>query len=281
MISSCHRAHTANLDARDDRDRLTLGRKRRTSIGFTCHHAASWVFASRNIRRRWHGSALRGACERPAQGAGGGNLSYSFHCRPTRVDPIRCADTLRFSRGHSSGALPGRRAPLSVADQQLRALLRMVSARRESQLSGRSVVGAPWARAARDNPLDRACTLRAKTIRSEFRALRCDERQLRIPASPRLNKCPPFSRCPYARVRRVDSRFAAAIACKAIAQFGSHSWSKVTTTLPISLPLSTASCASAMRSRGKRAAIRCWNPGSRRRALQALIAALRFAAVSS
>ena len=153
--------------------RVASGLRTGRSVGLTRRHAASWLSAPRNLRRRWQGRALRRAQPRPLPRAGGRDISRSFRPRSSCLDPIRSGIQLRPSRGSSPGALPGRRGLLSLVYEQLRALLRVVSARRASQPSSGSVADAAKKGAAGDDRLDRGGALPNGTKAASGSLSRC------------------------------------------------------------------------------------------------------------
>lgn len=144
-------------------ERVASGLRTGRAAGLTRCHAASRLSAPRNLRRRWQSRALRRTQPRPLPRAGGRDISRSFRPRSPCLDPTRCRIELRPSRGSSPGAFPGRRGLLPAVDQQLRALLRVVSARRASQPSDRRVADAAQKGAARNDPLARPRALATGT----------------------------------------------------------------------------------------------------------------------
>ena len=153
--------------------------------------------ASRHLHRQRQGRALRGAAARIAQKAGRG--SHDQRVRERTAHPTAARRVLEFSvaRSRGTGTLARRGERLAAADQQLRALLRVVCARRAAQLSGGSLVraaGSPAARSAQQNALRFAPSQITVSIAGRIhdlssngalsRRLLCQARRIRICRGP-------------------------------------------------------------------------------------------------
>ena len=121
---------------RTSSERSTPRRRRGTRVGLTPRYTASGFCPPRYLRRLRQGRPLRRPRTWAPPGPGGRGFSRAFHSWTHSLGSTR-RRSLRLRGSDSASAVPDRREQLSSPQQQLRALLRVVSARRTSQRAGR------------------------------------------------------------------------------------------------------------------------------------------------